>query len=110
MCVCVCKASSQSTHVGWDQLKRKHRNMYFQRDHEGPPTLRTNYRKITLPFLHDVFPDGHRFIQDNDPKHTSKLACAFFEDNDVHWWKTPAESSDANPIENLWHELKEYMR
>ena len=66
--------------------------------------------KITLPFLYDVFPDGHRFIQDNDPKHTSKLACAFFEDNDVHWWKTPAESSDANPIENLWHELKEYMR
>ena len=63
-----------------------------------------------LPFLHDVFPDGHRFIQDNDPKHTSRLAHALFEDNGVHWWKTPAESPDANPIENLWLELKEYMR
>ena len=29
--------------------------------------------------------------------------------NGVNWWKTPAESSDLNPIENLWHELKEYI-
>ena len=49
-------------------------------------------------------------MQDNDPKHTSRLARAFFEDNGVHWWKTPAESPDANPIENRWNELKEYMR
>ena len=34
----------------------------------------------------------------------------FFEDNGVHWWKTPPESPDANPIENLWHELKEFIR
>ena len=26
------------------------------------------------------------------------------------WWKTIAESPDLNPIENLWHELKEFIR
>ena len=31
-------------------------------------------------------------------------------DNGVNWWKTPAESPDMNPIENLWHKLKEYIR
>ena len=66
--------------------------------------------KTLLPFLHEVFPHGHRFMQDNDPKHTSRRAQAFFEDNDVCWWKTPPESPDANPIENLRHELKEFIR
>lgn len=28
----------------------------------------------------------------------------------MNWWRTPPESPDANPIENLWHELKEFTR
>ena len=34
----------------------------------------------------------------------------FFATNGIDWWKTPPESPDLNPIENLWHELKEYIR
>ena len=49
-------------------------------------------------------------MQDNDPKHTSKVGRRFMEANGINWWKTPPESPDANPIENLWHELKEYIR
>lgn len=30
-----------------------------------------------VPFLHDVYPRRHRFMQDNDTKHTSKWAIAF---------------------------------
>lgn len=73
--------------------------------------LYTNILERTLlPFLHKVYPNGHRFMQDNDPKHTSLQAKSFFTDNSINWWRTPAESPDLNPIENLWHELKEYIR
>ena len=34
----------------------------------------------------------------------------FFEENGVNWWRTPPESPDLNPIENFWHELKEFLR
>ena len=57
-------------------------------------------------YVHETYPDGHRFMQDNDPKHTSRRAQNFFTQHGISWWKTPAESPDANPIENFLHELK----
>ena len=61
-----------------------------------------------VPFIREKLPD-HRFMQDNDPKHTSRRAQAFFEEHNINWWRTRPESPDLNPIEDLWHELKFFL-
>ena len=64
-----------------------------------------------LPSIHELYPAPltHRFWQDNDPKHTSRRAKVFMEENNINWFKTPAESPDLNPIENVWATLKHYV-
>ena len=66
--------------------------------------------ETALLFIEAAYPDGHRFQQDNDPKHTSNYTKNFFLDKAINWWRTPAESPDLNPIENVWASLKYYLR
>lgn len=72
--------------------------------------LQTVLQARLLPFIREVYPDGHRLQQDNDPKHSSALIEDFFEENGVNWWPTPPESPDLNPIELIWGTLKQYLR
>ena len=67
-------------------------------------------KQTLLPFIESTYPASHQSMQDNDPKHVSAYARDFMVEKGVHWWKTPAESPDLNPIKNLWHELKEFIR
>ena len=54
-----------------------------------------------LPFLEPIYPDGHCFMAENDPKHTSTAAKDFVISRRIKWWRTPAESPNCNPVENL---------
>lgn len=77
----------------------------------------TNILESALPpFIRSVYPVGRtctctcRFQQDNDPKHCARYTQAFFENNNINWWHTPAESPDLNPTENVWGSMKEFLR
>ncbi|VDI59762.1 Hypothetical predicted protein [Mytilus galloprovincialis] len=60
-----------------------------------------------IPFINRVYPDTHRFQQDNDPKHTSNATKDFMQQQGINWWNNwPAESPDFNPIEMVWSMMK----
>ena len=58
-----------------------------------------------LPYVKAKTNQRWYFQQGNDPKHTSKTAKNWFTPNKVCIMDRPSQSSDLNPIENVWEEL-----
>lgn len=65
-----------------------------------------------LPFVEEHFPDGFRFYQDNDSKHTSRSTKEWMREKGMldSVMKTPASSPDLNPIENVWATMKYHLQ
>lgn len=67
-------------------------------------------RCYLVPYIHDHMAKSHKFMQNNDPKHTSHVACSFLQANNIRWSRTPPNSPDVSAMENVWYDMKEYIR
>ena len=65
-----------------------------------------------MPTIPELFrdPNNFKFLQDNDPKHKSRLCMQFLIDNNIQVIEFPPQSPDLNPIENLWSILDQQTR
>lgn len=63
---------------------------------------------VMLPDAAEEMPLIWVFQQDNDPKHTTKLAKEWLKSNDAGKGMA-CQSPDLNPIENLWTDVKKVV-
>ena len=66
------------------------------------------YRNALIESSQKLFPETNDWIlqEDNDPKHMSKIATKWKDENKINVLQWPSYSLDQNPIENVWSILK----
>ena len=81
----------QRVHLGMDQPLRVHNIMNFRRKDDCAFFVFV-LKKCLVPFIRDMSPNEHWFVQDSNLKALHKSLC-------INWWLTPPESLELNPIE-----------
>ena len=58
-------------------------------------------KNIMLSYAEEEMPLLWVFLQDNNPKHTTRNALQWFLDYSINIMKWPVQTPDLNPFENL---------
>lgn len=64
-----------------------------------------------LPSITQLYPNSDFvFQQDGASCHTAKSTKKWFGNNNIKVLSHPSSSPDLNPIETVWHKMKQYLR
>ena len=81
-----CAKHPKQVYVWAAILKRGPSQMLvFERMMEAKFYAKEILENTLLPLIHNYFPNGHCFQQDNDPKHTSRLATDYMTAVGIKW-------------------------
>ncbi len=84
--------------------------LYFLKTNVTAPVYQEFLQHFMLPSADQLFKNDFIFQQDLSPAHTAKSTKSWLNDHGVGVLDRPANSSDLNPIENLWGIVKRKMR
>lgn len=75
--------------------------------------MRKLYQSTLLPTAKKFFGNDNSnwlLLEDNDPKHKSRLCNAWKAEKGIEQMNWPPQSPDCNPIENVWSIIKERLK